>query len=180
MDAEEDLNNNNVDGCTTGATTTLQVRWHGQSFPVDVPATATVWELKLQLQQLTGVSPHAQKLIGLLPRGRHPPDQVRSCPPPPFCSAPFVSTFGSSSSSSFPVLNVLARVRWLCCHTKGTLEELGVRSGQRCMLVGIEATRAAQLASQEEEHRARTEAEAGRALPSRLCVFPCRSTSSRA
>ncbi|ELR16182.1 ubiquitin domain containing protein [Acanthamoeba castellanii str. Neff] len=105
---------------SAAATIQLEVRWHGQPYSVEVPATATVSEVKQRLEELTGVAPHAQKLIGLLPRGRQPPDHA-------------------------------------------ALGELGVKSGQRCMLVGIEAARAAQLASEEEEHRARAAAEAERA-----------------
>jgi len=63
-------------GGPSGASLKLEVKWHGRFFLVEVPATATVWEVKLQLEAQTGVVPTAQKLIGLLPRGQQPPDDV--------------------------------------------------------------------------------------------------------
>lgn len=55
----------------------LEVRWHGTPLTLEARLSATVGSLKQQLADLTGVAPHHQKLIGLMPRGRNPSDDVR-------------------------------------------------------------------------------------------------------
>lgn len=43
----------------------LQFRWNGGDYEAEVPSSASVFDLKLQIQTLTSVEPSKQKLIGL-------------------------------------------------------------------------------------------------------------------
>lgn len=56
----------------------FDVKWHGENIRVDVPKTesATIFDLKLAIEAITNVSHETQKLIGILPKGKVPSDDV--------------------------------------------------------------------------------------------------------
>ncbi len=43
----------------------LRIKWGGKLFPLSLPPTAPVLELKRRLQEQTGVEPRRQRILGL-------------------------------------------------------------------------------------------------------------------
>ncbi len=55
---------------------TLQVKWGGNNYTLSVDPSLTVKDVKEQLQAMTHVAIHNQKIMGWLPKGKIPDDHV--------------------------------------------------------------------------------------------------------
>lgn len=49
-------------------------KWNGKEFPISMPQSATIQDLKHRMEELTRVQPKRQKIMGLSLKGKLPPD----------------------------------------------------------------------------------------------------------
>jgi hypothetical protein len=55
----------------------FNVKWQGKALDLSVPRWFTVLQLKEQIHAVTKVGIYGQKLVGLLPKGKVPPDDAK-------------------------------------------------------------------------------------------------------